>query len=478
MALTAGPSRNDAPARPAMDRDGLQLRLDQLAARHHVVAASFGVLDGDEVTVVATGTANLRSGLAATPETLFQIGSITKVYTATLLMQLVARGLLDLDAPIARALPELRLADPALTETITPRHLMSHTSGIDGDHFADSGRGDDTVQRYVAGCAALPQLFAPGTICSYSNAGWVILGRVIEVALGTTWDRALSENLLGPLGCERSVTLPEEAILHPVAIGHLPGEGGDLAAPRPTPLWSLSRGLGPAGSIVASADDVLRFARMHLDGGCAGDGTAVLDPELVRAMQQPQIELVDHMLGDHWALGWFGAGWDGARSVGHDGGTIGQSAYLRLHPDHGVAAVLLTSGGLGRALHEDMIGEVFAERAGVTLRRTPEVPAAPSDTDLEACAGTYERYGFRYQVSVAGDGTLTLDPTVTVDEPLLALAMLPTLRMVPLRGTTFVCHPAGVPEARSTGTFAQFENGRAQWLHIGGRAARRVAGTA
>ncbi len=463
-----------APRRASLDRDALQSRLDELAARHHVVGASFAVFDGTQSVAVATGVANLRTGLPATPETLFQIGSITKVYTATLVMQLVERGVLDLDAPIIAALPELRLSVPAMVETITLRHLLTHSSGIDGDHFVDLGRGDDVVARYVADCARLPQLFEPGAMCSYCNAGYVILGRVVEVALETTWDKALRDRLLRPLGCERSVTLPEEAILHPVAVGHLPGDNADLSSPRAAPVWSLPRSVGPAGHIVATADDVLRFARMHLvEGGRATGGTQILDAATVRAMQQPQIELVDHMLGDHWALGWFGAEWQGGRSIGHDGTTIGQSAFLRLLPDHGVAAVLLSSGGLARALYEDLFSEVLADRAGVTLRRTPEIPPTPAGADLRACTGSYQRYGFRYDVTAAGDGTLTLTPSITVDEPLLQLAMTPVLRMVPRGGLEFAVHPVVLPQARSTATFAGIEDGRAQWLHIGGRVARR-----
>jgi CubicO group peptidase (beta-lactamase class C family) len=474
MTVTADRRSSNPKGASRWDEAALQARLDELAAEHHVVAASFGLLHGDEVIEVATGVANLRSGLRATPATLFQIGSITKVYTATLVLQLAERGLLDLDAPVARALPELRLSPPELTEVITVRQLLTHTSGIDGDHFADFGDGHEAIKRYVASCAQLPQLFPPGQMCSYCNAGWVILGRVVEVALGVTWDQALRERLLQPLHCDASFTRAEEAILHPVAIGHLAGEGADLTAPRPTPRWSLPQALGPAGHIVATAGDVLRFARMHLDGGRTGDGVQILDAHTVGAMQQPHVDLIDRMLGDHWALGWFGSQLEGGRSVGHDGGTIGQSAYLRLLPDHNLAAVLLTSGGLGRALYEDLFSEVFVDRAGVTLWRTPAIPESIRSVDLDVYAGTYERYGFRYDIVAGDDRTLTLTPTVTVDEPLLALALLPPMRMVPLENQTFVCSPPVMPQARSTATFAGIENGSAQWVHVGGRLARRV----
>ena len=104
----------------------------------------------DELVEAAHGAAEPgRPGVAATTDSVFQIGSITKVWTATVVMQLVDEGLLDLDAPVAEVLPELRLADPDVDQEVTIRHLLTHTSGIDGDVFTDTGRGDDCLEKYV-----------------------------------------------------------------------------------------------------------------------------------------------------------------------------------------------------------------------------------------------------------------------------------------------------------------------------------------
>ena len=97
-----------------------------------------------------TASLNKDTGVEATTDSVFQIGSITKVWTATVAMQLVDEGLLDLDAPVADVLPELRLADPDVAKRVTMRHLLTHTSGIDGDVFTDTGRGDDCLEKYVA----------------------------------------------------------------------------------------------------------------------------------------------------------------------------------------------------------------------------------------------------------------------------------------------------------------------------------------
>src|SRR3712207_8066117 len=98
-----------------------------------VPGAVLGVLDGDEVAVYAAGLTNKNTGIDVTPDTLFQIGSITKVWTATLVMMLVDEGVLDLDEPVVTYLPELRFADADVTARVTLRHLLSHSSGIGGD---------------------------------------------------------------------------------------------------------------------------------------------------------------------------------------------------------------------------------------------------------------------------------------------------------------------------------------------------------
>ncbi len=159
----------------------LQDRLDVLREQHGVPAASVAVLQGEAIDAAASGILNLATGVEATADSLFQIGSITKVWTATLVMQLVDEGRIDLDEPVRRYLPNFRVADDGVSEAVTIRHLLTHTSGIDGDHFADTGRGDDALQRYVETCAELPQVHPPGATMSYCNTGYTVLGRMLEV---------------------------------------------------------------------------------------------------------------------------------------------------------------------------------------------------------------------------------------------------------------------------------------------------------
>ena len=153
---------SDRTASTAIDADHWQRRLAELAERHRVPGAALGILrfgPGARTSVVeaAYGVLNKETGVETTTDSVFQIGSMTKVWTATVVMQLVDEGLLDLDAPIVDVLPELRLADADVTKQVTMRHLLAHTSGIDGDVFTDTGRGDDCLEKYVGAARARPR---------------------------------------------------------------------------------------------------------------------------------------------------------------------------------------------------------------------------------------------------------------------------------------------------------------------------------
>src|SRR6201986_1130833 len=229
-------------------------------------------------------------------------------------MQLVDEGKLDLDAPVAEVLPELRLADAEVAKTFPMRHLLTHTSGIDGDVFTDTGRGDDCVEKYVALLSEQKQNHPLGVTWSYCNAGFVLAGRVIEKLTGLTWDAALKQKIYAPLGLKHTVTLAEEALLFPTAAGQV-----DVTdAPVLTSVWQPPRSLGPAGLICSTPADVLAFARMHLAGGLAADGTRVLSAASTAAMTEFQADVPDkYILGDSWGIGWIRFGWGGRRVLGH-----------------------------------------------------------------------------------------------------------------------------------------------------------------
>lgn len=385
----------------SLDRNDLQGRLDELLPAYGVPGAQLAVLTDGEVHSAASGILNAETGVEATTDSLFQLGSLGKVYTATLAMTLVAAGKLDLDAPIAEVLPDFRVADADVSKRVTARHLLTHTSGIAGDFFADTGRGDDAIERYVELCADLGQDIPLGVTMSYSNAGFVILGRVLEVLAGSTWDVALREHVLAPLGLEHTVSLPEDVLKFRSAYGHM--VMGDQVALAP--IWGPPRAVAPAGWVISTAEDVIDFARMHLDGGLAANGDRVLSAELAAEMQREQVRVPERWLtGDAWGLGWWLHDWDGRRLCAHDGAAIGQNSYLKIVPDSNVAIVLLANGGRTDELARELFTELLRETCGIEYLALPQPVADAPPTD-ERVLGAYERHGVRLEISLR-DGVL------------------------------------------------------------------------
>jgi CubicO group peptidase (beta-lactamase class C family) len=389
----------------------LQQRLDELRTEHRVPGASLAVLDDGEIAAVASGLLNLDTGVEATPDSLFQIGSITKVWTTTVVMQLADEGLIELDAPVRRYLPDFSVADPVVSESVTIRHLLTHSSGIDGDYFADTGRGDDALAKYVAGCSALRQVHPLGATMSYCNTGFSLVGHIVEVVTGETWDTAIRARLFEPMSLTHTATLPEEVLRYRAAIGHIEPPGQEL---HTASAWGLPRTAGPAGGICASASDVVRFAALHLASGRVGD-EHVLSAESVQAMQTPQIAVPsggDGLSPSNWGLGWEIFDWGGRTVVGHDGGTIGQSAFLRVVPDAGVAVVLLTNGGDTVPLFRDLFRGLLSQLAGVEMPKPAAPPEPPLSVDPSGYVGLYEREGTSIRV-VARNGGIVAVQTVT-----------------------------------------------------------------
>ncbi len=451
-------------------------RLGELAAEHRVPGAGLAILrvgaaaDGsaDVLVEAVHGVLSTATGVEVTPDSAFQIGSIGKVWTATVLMQLVDEGLLDLDAPVRDVLPELTVADPDVSARVTVRHLLTHTSGIDGDVFTDTGRGDDCLEKYVASLGEVRQNHALGATFSYCNTGYSILGRVVEKVTGLTWDAAMSERLFRPLGLQHTTTLPEDTILGRAAVGHVGEPDED---PHPTPRWMLPRSLGPAGLISSTPRELVTFARMHLAGGVATDGTRVLSEESVARMQEPQTTLPDeHTLGDAWGLGWILFGWDGARLVGHDGTTLGQNAFLRVLPGSDLAVGLLTNGGHTRDLFDALYREVFAEVAGIAVPPTLEPPADGTAPPVDAAryVGVYERASVRTEVLEGEDGGLVLRTTDTAQLSGDDSDPVHEYPLVPVAPDLFAIRAPGtltwVPV-----TYYELEDGSA-YLHYGVRA--------
>ena len=442
------------------------------AKRHGVPGVSAGFVRGDVVRTASYGVLNAATQVAVTEDSVFQIGSITKVFTGTMVMQLIEEGRVELDAPIHRYLPDLSIDRRPVPDTVTVRRLLNHTSGIVGDLFVDTGRNDDATALYVERCAALPYLTEPGTRFSYCNSGFGILGRLIEVITGKMWAARLHESILAPLEMPALVDV-EDAPRYRTAVGHVLAKDGSLEL---TPTCFLPRGSEAAGTRLAmSSTALLAFARMHLRDGSAPNGLRLIQPETARRMRESEVSLPFAIAGvGAWGLPWqIYDSWH-PRSVGHDGSTVGQMAFLRVLPERDVAVAVLAnvSSGAAPKACDDILRAVVAELGDTQM---PAKPAANDSQsfDAERFVGIYETHTDRTEVT-AGDGKLRATVTQRNNE---SIGDLPDHHVLlrPIDGDRFLADDELYGTSSVVG-FTEFgRDGRARYLFSGFRLAQRVA---
>ena len=303
---------------------------------HKVPGVVIGVMHNGEVQTAGFGVTNLDHPLEVTDETLFQIGSITKTFVGTLTMKLVEAGTLDLDAPVRTYLPDFKVADPEASERATLRHLVTHVSGWAGDLFIDTGPGDDAPAKYMAKMADLEQLAPLGQVWSYNNAGFYLLGYIIEKVTGQSFPAALQEMVLEPLGLTNTYFDPADVLTHRFASGHV---GGRVARP-----WALPRAAYPAGGITCSVHDLLAYAQFHMGDGSLESGDRLLKKDSLVQMQTPEVTVWKE---EKWGLTWSVDDTYDTRLVSHGGGTNGQGSYLIFAPAHQFALAVFTNSDDG-----------------------------------------------------------------------------------------------------------------------------------
>ncbi|MGK2930034.1 MAG: serine hydrolase domain-containing protein, partial [Acidimicrobiales bacterium] len=358
------------------------------------------------------------------------------------------------------------------TLTITPRHLLSHTSGIQGDHFLDCGRNPDALWRYVSTLEDIGQIHAPDDMYSYCNAGFGVLGRLIEMATGDHYTRALQRRLLRPLELTHTLTLAEQAIVHRVAAGH--HHDGDEVRVNP---WTLARFNVAIGGVIADASDVLDFAAVHLRGGRSGAGKQVVPNRALVEMREGQTEVPG--TEDERGLGWLITHWGEAEVLGHDGDTVGQRAFLRVIPDADTAIVVLTNSPRGDHVANAVFETVGDELLSLKPPVLPEPLPVSERPDPSPCTGIYERLHQRLAIAGGDDDTLRM---TTIPDELFALAGI--------RERTVTLEPVGARRYRTTDPDtgiaslvvmvveddeADDDMARPAFVHHGGRAHARIA---
>ena len=439
----------------------------ETAERLGVTGAAVGVWADGQEDFGCHGVTSIENPLPVDQDTLFLLASVTKTFTATAVMRLVADGTVALDAPVRRYVPELVLADERAADEITVLNLLNHTSGLDWGLIGDFGEGDDALASYVARLAELGLIAPPGTRASYSQAGFNLAGRIVEKVTGLTYERAIASLVLSPAGLSHSFFDRDDIMTRRFAVGHNRGEDGTLSIGR---LWRRSRGDNPGGGIAASAADVLRWARFHLGDGVPG----VLPAEVLRQMREPTTALRGSSLGEAIGIGWFLREIDGVRAAGHGGSANGQFAELLLVPERDFAVVALCNEGPdGIPFNQEVVRWALQEYLGIT-ERAPE-PLPFDEARAREVAGRYENEVMTFTVGINGAAVrmeVRIKPEIRAaadkepppDPAPMDLGLLPRDEYIVTDGEY----------AGQRGFFSRDESGAVTGVDLAGRLASRV----
>jgi len=406
-----------------------------------------GMLHQGEEEVAGFGVTSIENPLEVTPDTLFQIGSITKTFTGTVAMRLVERGELDLDAALRTYLPHLKLSDADVAARVTMRHLLTHTGGWIGDYFDDVGPGEDALARICSSMSELPQLTPLGDVWSYNNAGFYLAGRVIEVVTGLPYEQAVQELLLDPLGLEQTLFFAEDVMTRRFAVGH----DRNNAVARP---WPIGRAHHPAGGLASTVRDLLRYARFHL-----GDGEGILTRASLDQMQKIQVDVgsIFEYVGITWSM----SSSTGARIVGHGGGTNGQISLFFFAPERDFAFAVLTNQQRGNEVTVTARGEAL-KAIGAAERDREEI-----DVDADEYVGAYTSPLFDVELK-RENGSLVLVTTSKGGFPKQDSPPLPS--PPPVTVAFYAPDHLFVTEGpKGEAEFLRAPDGTIAWFRVGGR---------
>jgi CubicO group peptidase (beta-lactamase class C family) len=359
----------------------LETRLMRYVRDNDIPGLSVAVVyDQDLLWAKGFGYADLEKKIPADSKTIYRMASVTKPFTATMLMQLRDQGKLQLDDPLQKHLPEFKIKCRYKDcPSITLRQISSHTSGLPREaplnHFVTFDF--PTIEEILSSLTNTEMTFPPLTEWKYSNMGFALLGYTCSLIAGEPYREYVTEHILEPLGMELSGYILTEAMRRHMAVGYLPNRKGD--APKIAKHFDC-RGMSPAGQLHSNVEDMSRFISLQFHQGLAG-GNQILRGSTIREMHKLQ-----WVLEKNWNWG-YGIGWVVSRYkdytlVGHSGDMLGFSTNIKFIPAKKVGIALLintnSSVSLSKITYEalDIILPVV-DRAAACLQ--PKVEAKPQE---------------------------------------------------------------------------------------------------
>ena len=325
--------------------------------KNAVPGLSIALVDDQHVVwAEGFGDADVARKIPASAETIYRVGSISKLFTATAAMQLVEQGQLDIDQPLQKYLPGFAPKTHQQQAAITPRQLMTHHSGLARDRFKGFQNPEprpfaelvnDTRDEYVA--------YAPDLVFSYSNVGVSLLGNLVQTLSGTPFAQHMQQSVLTPLGMSSSSFDTGPSASARMAKGY----NGHEATPE-TPLRDV-----PAGGLNSSVTDLSRFMAMMLASGASGEHQ-ILKAQTVNEMLRPQNTSValdlNFQVGLGWMLSTLGKSTiENAGPVAHHAGAIGMfRSQMYLLPEHKLGVVVLANSSTAMGVVDHIATEALS----------------------------------------------------------------------------------------------------------------------
>lgn len=371
--VTPGPT--EVTASPGSPIEGVDDYLQVLMRKRHVPGVSVAVVrDGEVVLARGYGLANVELGVPATEDTVYQLASVTKTFTAAAIMLLAEDGTLSIDDRITERLTKL----PETWKDVTVRHLLNHTSGIKSytsvEDFQKSARKDFAPREILDLVAMEPLEFAPGEKWNYCNTGYFLLGMLIEEVTGKPYGEFMAERIFRPLGMTHTRANDLRALIPGRAQGY-EWDGKELRNGEyvsPTQPYA-------AGMLVSSVADLVKW-----DAALASH--ALLDEATLEVMWESTRLNDGEEAG--YGLGWEASKVNGHRRVSHGGGIPGFSTELARFPDDRLTVIVLTNaeGGHAGTIARKIAGEFVPE-----LAEPVEEPIAdPDEPTTERLRGMVE----------------------------------------------------------------------------------------